>query len=299
MCKIIFIGNYKGGVGKTTTVLNIAKYFSKAKKKVLTLDLDPQSSLSEIQSTNFGKKLLSDLSDYETLNYIFDLYINKIKKYPNLKLEFSSDMIKKVDDYYDYIPTSLFYSGGKGLDSLSIEMSESIEYLSILKEYIDAIKGSYDYILIDCPPSSNLMTQSAFLMSDFYLIPTVLDEISTNGVIHYISTVRGTYKRYCDDSEDSILYRHYFGKAPVLIGIFYNLIRGQVDYGQVNGTFKKSLEKFDDKEKIKTHIFEAKINNYVDIARSAEKGEISKYKSDFKDFSKELLERIEELSGEN
>jgi cobyrinic acid a,c-diamide synthase len=49
MCKIIFIGNYKGGVGKTTTTLNLAKYFADFDERVLTIDLDPQSSLSEIQ----------------------------------------------------------------------------------------------------------------------------------------------------------------------------------------------------------------------------------------------------------
>ena len=85
--------------------------------------------------------------------------------------------------------------------------------------------NDFDYILIDCPPSSNLITQSAFLMSDYYLIPTVLDSISTNGVIHYIKTVKETYKKYCGDSnDDSILFKHYFGKEPELIGIFYNLI---------------------------------------------------------------------------
>lgn len=53
MCKIIFIGNYKGGVSKTTTTLNLAQYFSKENYKILTIDLDPQSSLSEIQVNNF------------------------------------------------------------------------------------------------------------------------------------------------------------------------------------------------------------------------------------------------------
>ena len=95
MGKIIFIGNYKGGVGKTTTVINLAQYFSENDKKVLTIDLDPQSSLSEIQVNNYSQKPLIDIPDNETLNYIFDLSIMKIKHYPSLRLDFSSNNIIK------------------------------------------------------------------------------------------------------------------------------------------------------------------------------------------------------------
>ena len=150
--------------------------------------------------------MLKDIPDSETLNYIFDLSIKKIEKYPSLRLNFSKSIIKRKDDFYSYIPSSLFYrKGGHGLDNLAIKMKGNIEYLLILKNYLDTIKNEFDYIIIDCPPSSNLITQSAFLLSDFYLIPTVLDEISTNGVIHYIHTVQNTYSRYCDDEVDGIL----------------------------------------------------------------------------------------------
>lgn len=290
MCKIIFIGNYKGGVGKTTTTLNLAQHFSDRKHKVLTIDLDPQSSLSEIQVSNFLKKLLKEIPDSETLNYVYDLSIMKISKYPGLNLEFSLSIIKKVNDFYDYIPSSLFYKGGEGLDSLAINMKSNIEYLAILKNYIDQIKSRYDFILIDCPPSSNLITQSAFLLSDYYLIPTVLDEISTNGVVHYVHTVNDTYKKYCIDHEDAILAKHFFGDRPKLIGIFYNLIRGQVNYDIANKNFKEALKKVDD-----IHVFDCNINNYIDIARSTEKGKMSKEKNDFAKFSEEVLERLEQL----
>ena len=89
-------------------------------------------------------------------------------------------------------------------------------------------------------------------MSDYYLIPTVLDSISTNGVIHYIKTVKETYKKYCGDSNnDSILFKHYFGKEPELIGIFYNLIRKQVNYDSADKEFREALLR----ENIETTIF--------------------------------------------
>ena len=71
--KIIFVGNYKGGVGKTTSVLNFGEYFAKEGKRVLLLDIDPQSSLSEILVSNGGFNSLKGLNEEETLNYIFDL----------------------------------------------------------------------------------------------------------------------------------------------------------------------------------------------------------------------------------
>ena len=78
--KIIFVGNYKGGVGKTTSVLNFAKYFSQSGKKVLVLDLDPQSSLSEIlvkNNSQNGRQTneLNKLDGKKTLNYVYDLHI--------------------------------------------------------------------------------------------------------------------------------------------------------------------------------------------------------------------------------
>ena len=180
--KIIFIGNYKGGVGKTTSVLNFAEYFSRAEKKVLVLDLDPQSSLSEILVANGNYGSLSDLPENETLNYVFDLYISKIEKYNAIELKFDKAMIKSYKEMYDFVPSSLFYRENMGLDALVLKMKNNIQYLSILKNWIDMVKDKYNFILIDCPPSNNLVTRSAFLLSDYYIIPTVLDGLSTNGV---------------------------------------------------------------------------------------------------------------------
>lgn len=299
MCKIIFIGNYKGGVGKTTTTINLAQYFSKENYKILTIDLDPQSSLSEIQVNNFqNKKTLKDISDKKTLNYIYELSILKLKKYPGIQLTFPETIIQKHTDNYHYLPSSLFYKSGKGLDSLAIEMEDNIAYLAILKSFIDTIKNQYDFILIDCPPSSNLITQSAFLMSDYYLIPTILDEISTNGVIHYIHTVSDTYKKYCIKGEDAILAKHYFGNSPKLIGIFYNMIRGQVDYNTADINFKNAL-KVANITKEDIYVFPYNINNYIDIARSTENGIMSKKKDDFANLSKNVLKRINALEEKN
>lgn len=288
--KVIFIGNYKGGVGKTTSVLNFAEYFSKAGKSTLVLDIDPQSSLSEILVANGGYGSLSGLSERETLNYIFDLYISKIKKYTAIEIRFDDAMIKNYKNYFDFVPSSLFYRNNMGLDALALMMENDIQYLSILKNWIDTIRDGYDIILIDCPPSNNLITRSAFLMSDYYVIPTILDGLSTNGVIHYIKTIEETYMEYCEKREDALIAKHFFGEKPQLIGIFYNLIRKQVDYNDAKEDFENEIVKQTPYNK--SIILNSEINNYIDIARRTQEGNVSIDKRDFEKLAGEIINKI-------
>lgn len=289
--KIIFIGNYKGGVGKTTSVLNFAEYFAKADKKILVLDIDPQSSLSEILVSNDKWGSLRDLPEKETLNYVFDLYISKIEKYPCLEIKFDESIIKRYKGNFDFVPSSLFYRDNMGLDALAIKMKDNIQYLSILKNWIDTVKDNYDFILIDCPPSNNLITRSAFLLSDYYMIPTVLDGLSTNGVIHYINTIENTYHEYCETGEDAIISKHFFGEKPKLLGIFYNLLRGQVNYDEAKADFENGIcasTMYD-----KDIILNSQINNYIDIARKTQTGNVSIEKSDFEKLTEEIMNKIQ------
>lgn len=300
--KILFVGNYKGGVGKTTSVLNFAKYFSQARNSVLVLDLDPQSSLSEILvNNNFSNRQLRDFEKTKTLNYVFDLYISKIKKYPSIDLQFDTNIVQHyTKENFDFIASSLFYEDKNGnelgLDELAVRMEDNVAYLSILKQFLNCIlkEKKYDYVLIDCPPSNNLITRSAFLSSDFYIIPTVLDRISTNGVAHYINTVEKTYKKYCKDSEDSTLMKHYFGPAPKLIGIFCTFIRNQVNYNEAMEALRTAVSG-GNKD---IHIFKEEINNYIDIARSTEVGVAAKARNDYEGLSKEVLNRLAKMEKE-
>lgn len=289
--KIIFVGNYKGGVGKTTSVLNFGEYFAKEGKRVLLLDIDPQSSLSEILVSNGGFGSLKELREEETLNYIFDLYISKIEKYPCTDFKFGRAVVKSYKDLYDFVPSSLFYRDTMGLDALAIRMKKDIQYLSILKNWVDTIKGNYDFIFIDCPPSNNLITQSAFLMSDYYIIPTILDGLSTNGVIHYINTIDNTYDEYCgNENPDYLLAKHFFGEKPQLIGIFYNLIRAQVNYEIAKRDFESEIKNLiPNKTDI---ILNGEINNYIDIARCTLAGNVSINKDDFKNLTKEIIKKL-------
>lgn len=289
---IIFVGNYKGGVGKTTSVLNFAHYFSKAGKKVLALDIDPQSSLSEILVSNCKFSTLKEFPEDKTLNYLFDMEIMKIEEYPYIKQKLGGSLISRYEKGgFDFVPSSLFYRGDMGLDAIAIKrMKDHIQYLSILKNWVDTIIDRYDTIFIDCPPSDNLITRSAFLMSDYYIIPTILDGLSTNGVLHYIDTVNKIYLEYCEDGEDQRIAKYVFGRKPELLAIFYNMIRGQVDYSAAKADFEREICKLDECDQ--NIILDSGINNYIDIARSAQSGIASITKKDFEDLATKIMERL-------
>jgi cellulose biosynthesis protein BcsQ len=168
MAKKIFFGNYKGGVGKTTSTYQIALELQKRKQKVLLIDLDSQSSLSEICLTAH-RKLLNELPDNETLNYVYMLYLQAIK-IKNIKFTLNIGTLLKNIHGTDFIPNSLFSCYG-GLDKISMDMDKSIENLLILRNFIEDnnLNSNYNFILFDCPPSNNIITQMAFLYSDYYI----------------------------------------------------------------------------------------------------------------------------------
>lgn len=231
MAKKIFFGNYKGGVGKTTSTFYLAKQFADGLSRphrTLILDLDPQCSMSEICVRSFDqRKTLSEIDPCETINYVIDICL-KSKKYSTAFCFDFSKIIKNCKNMsgnVDFIPASMLYQGKDnrfdGLDGL-------IEYLQfdadnnifVLHDIINLIEDRYDYILFDCPPSNNVLTKSAFLVSDYYIIPYIADNISVKGVEHYIATVEKIYNKYCKEHEDSDFYELVFGGKPKLLGVF-------------------------------------------------------------------------------
>ena len=298
---MIFIGNYKGGVGKTTSAFSIAANLAKKDKKVLLLDIDPQSSLSEICLRRYASEIgsglltLKNLNPFETLNYVFDMNIRRIQTHNSIELRFDlGKMIKRCADV-SFIPTSLFYENMVGLDELSLKMDSKIEYLSILKQFINHVDDglAFDYIIVDCPPTNNIITQGAFLMSDFYLIPTIVDGLSSSGVLHYIDRIDGVYRKYCNDDENSLFHKHLFGEKPLLLGVFYTLIREQVKYDEVKSTFENDLRNLDSERDI--YVFDSFVRNYVDIARNISEGKLSIVRGgEYERLTSELLQRLDQ-----
>ncbi|MBO1307607.1 AAA family ATPase [Enterococcus sp. 669A] len=300
--KKIFIGNYKGGVGKTTSTLFLGKCLKDLGKKVLLMDLDPQSSLSEICiKKGDSERSIEDLKPEQTLNYVYELCIDNIRKGYGLDLQFDLDcLISLYEENLDYVASSLYYKDDVGLDELNMNMEKDIQYFSILGKLVKDIERAnleYDYLLIDCPPNSSIITQSAFMLSDGYLIPTIVDSISSKGIVHYIGTISKVYDRYCEKHEDAHLFKHYFGNDPKLIGVFYTLIRGQVNYDEVIESLRDELDKLPVRDSI--YVFKNYTNNYVDITRAIASNELeklNKLKNTYPEITKEFVERLSDLN---
>jgi chromosome partitioning protein len=158
--KIISIANQKGGCGKTTTAINLASTLAANGQKTLLIDLDPQAHAT----------LGLNVDDQNSLyNCISKLTPHKLK---------IKDIIKKVSNNFDIVPSNVL------VGTLEQELADEIGRELKLVEIINEIKGLYDYILIDCPPSLGFLTVNSIRASDEIIIPVETSRFSMQGVDH-------------------------------------------------------------------------------------------------------------------
>lgn len=326
--KIISIINYKGGVGKTTTTYNLGvamTYLSN--KKVLLIDLDPQCSLSTICLKSYVKKInkpitLKDIDSNQTLNYVIKQYLLESKLRISTKIDtekviysdfycgYRNDILKGLD----FIPTTMFdYSESQypeGLDTLEIKtiMQSSGRDMEITRHSIFAkffkdygLIDKYDFILFDCPPANSIMTQNALAVSDYYLIPTIMDDLSTNGIIHLHYLVQETiFKQLFKNmisAKLSIGQGSYFdvikNTPPKLLGIFETFRKGNTSTDLVKRTIDNTF---------KDKIFKSELKHLKSVSDALSRGTSvfsenihgEKYPDTaFGDLLREIYERIE------
>lgn len=193
MTKVVSMINWKGGVGKTTLTLHLAAGLAGFHaKRVLLIDLDAQCNLSFL-----GIGLTSYIDHtydkgLKTLKDIFDNYFEREDTNPE-EVILQRKVRAKADRIYTRIGMVLSHQELTLLDMKLAREKRSgrdhreetkfeIEKLSIIKNIIDAVSNDYDYVLLDCPPNVNLVTQNAFFASDYYVVPAIPDFLSTVGI---------------------------------------------------------------------------------------------------------------------
>ena len=162
--KTISVINQKGGVGKTTSAVNIASFLAITETPVLIIDMDPQGNAST--GLGVGNQKLT----------IYDLLINN----KNI-----NSAIKKTEiDFLEIIPSNSQLAGAE------IELVSMFTRETILKQIIQNIEGKYKYIIIDCPPSLGLLTINALTASDSIIIPIQCEYYALDGLSQLLNTIR-------------------------------------------------------------------------------------------------------------
>ena len=172
--KVVSIINYKGGVGKTTITANLASEMACRGKRVLVIDLDPQTNLT------FSYMKVEEWSNtYEkekTIKYWFDSIIDGTKPVPSFKdLIVRKNGVDLICSHLGLIDVDIELAAGLSAGTERQHRNNFIKTYSYIKNELNTLKGQYDIVLFDCPPNFSIVTKNALIDSDYYIVHAKMD----------------------------------------------------------------------------------------------------------------------------
>ena len=200
MGKIIAIANQKGGVGKTTTSINLSACFAEKGKKVLVIDTDPQGNTTG----GFGidKNNLEDT--------IYELILGECS--------IGDCIIKNVVENVSVLPANVNLAAAE-IELIGIDKKEYI-----LKKEVDYVKEEYDFIIIDCPPSLNMLTINAMTTADSVLVPIQCEYYALEGLSQLIHTINLVKERLNPDLDmEGVVFTMYDSRTNLSMQVVENV----------------------------------------------------------------------------
>ena len=217
MKRIIAVANQKGGVGKTTTAVNLSACIAEAGKRVLVIDMDPQGNTT----SGFG----IDKDSIE--NTIYEVLIGEC----DLKDAIQTTAVKKLD-----IVTSNIDLTGAEIELLNVEEKEYI-----LRKEAETVENSYDYIIIDCPPSLNMLTVNAMTTADTVLIPIQCEYYALEGLSQLMYTIDLVKNRLNEDlMVEGVVFTMYDSRTNLSAQVVEN-VKDNLEYNIYNTIIPRNV----------------------------------------------------------
>lgn len=200
MERIIAVANQKGGVGKTTTAINLSSCLSALGKKVLAIDMDPQGNMTS------GLGVDKDEVEYT----VYDLILGET--------DIQNAIVKDVIENLDVLPTNI------DLAAAEIELIGVDEKEFIIKKAVEGVKDNYDFIVIDCPPSLSMLTINAMTTANSVLVPIQCEYYALEGLSQLIHTIELVKERLNPDLNiEGVVFTMYDARTNLSLQVVENV----------------------------------------------------------------------------